>query len=210
MGQRGAGIDSRTRILDVAEEMFREFGFHAVSLIDVARAVGMRKPSLYHHFPGGKEELFLAVQNRMFERVGNDLAEVLNEVTEAIGPDENLLERGLHRASEWFLERPPMFLLSMIHHDMPALDEETRSELIRSSYGVVMRPIVDLVIDAQRRGDARQIEPHSVAGGFLSVFEGTIIASRANLGGDLHEMVRVGVDLLAHGAAASRSTSDDA
>lgn len=59
--------DGRDRILDVAEALFQERGYTAVTMRDIAEAVGMRQASLYYHFPS-KEELFVSVRERMFER----------------------------------------------------------------------------------------------------------------------------------------------
>jgi AcrR family transcriptional regulator len=204
MGNRESQINRRERILDVAEELFRERGLHGVSLIDVALAAGIRKPSLYHHFPAGKEELFLAVQDRMFRRLGGALDGVLRDVRERTGSEQNLLAEGLRAAARWFLERPPLFLLSMMHNDMPGLGEEQRTELERSSYGVIMRPIVELSRDAQARGDVRDIDPHMIAGSFLSMLEGNTIASRAGLGAPLTAMMDASIDLLLHGACPNK------
>ncbi len=41
---------SRKRLLDVSARLFRELGFHATSMRDIARAAGMRPASIYHHF----------------------------------------------------------------------------------------------------------------------------------------------------------------
>jgi AcrR family transcriptional regulator len=123
----------RDGILDAAEDLFREKGYTSVTLADVARAVGIRKPSLYYHFPDGKEQLFVAVQERMFRRMGDQLAEAID----AAEPD---LRQQLSDAAEWFFSRPPLFLLMMIHHDMPALADHNRRSLTEASYGVIMQP----------------------------------------------------------------------
>ena len=46
----------KEEILDVAAAMFAEHGFDAVSLTDIADAVGLSKATLYHYFPR-KEEI---------------------------------------------------------------------------------------------------------------------------------------------------------
>ena len=43
--------DTRVRILEAAARMFVERGFEATSIRDIAAAVGISNPSLYHHFP---------------------------------------------------------------------------------------------------------------------------------------------------------------
>lgn len=186
--------DGRERILDEAEHLFREHGYQAVSLNDVARTVGIRKPSIYHHFAGGKEELFVAVQTRMFERLGDDLSRILDV------PDRTLHEQ-LAIATRWFLSHPPMFLLTMIHHDMPALSPEHRTLLTERSYGVVMAPLVRVVGDAIERGEARPIDPHVCAGAYLAVLEGNIIAARSEFGPEaIATMMEQSIDLILRGA----------
>lgn len=184
-----AGYD---RILDAAEDLFRERGFQAVTLTDVAREVGIRKPSLYYHFPEGKEQLFVAVQSRMFQRIGDQL----QQVVDAAPPT---LEDRLSHAAHWFFQRPPLFLLAMIHHDMPALREENRTALTEMSYGVIMRPLVDAAQAAIDSGEIRPVSPHVVAGGFISLLEGTTIAARAGFGHDVEAMMAASLDMVLNG-----------
>lgn len=186
--------DRKTNLLDAAERLFREHGFNDVSLGRLAREVGIRKPTIYHHFPGGKEDLFVAVQVRMFERVGGELNAILEDATSDLSDQ-------LHAAARWFLSQPPMFMLSMIHNDMDDLSPEGRATLARASYGLIMGPLIAAVARAQKTGAARMIDPHTVAGAFLAVLESNTIAHRAGYGsGDLEGMVAGSVDLLLLGA----------
>jgi AcrR family transcriptional regulator len=49
--------DSRDRMVRAAVELFRERGYAATSFGDVLARSGAPRGSIYHHFPGGKEEL---------------------------------------------------------------------------------------------------------------------------------------------------------
>ena len=40
----------RAQLLDAAARLFRERGFHATSMRDIAKAVGMLSGSIYYHF----------------------------------------------------------------------------------------------------------------------------------------------------------------
>lgn len=51
--------DRRAEILALATEAFITHGYAGTSMADLARAAGMQKASLYHHFPS-KEALFIA------------------------------------------------------------------------------------------------------------------------------------------------------
>jgi AcrR family transcriptional regulator len=59
----GEGASRIDQILDEAALLFRDKGFSATSMSDLARKVGVSKPALYHHF-ASKEELFVAVATR--------------------------------------------------------------------------------------------------------------------------------------------------
>ena len=52
--------DTRQRILDNALELFSARGYDSVSVGDIAKAVGIKAPSLYNHFPC-KQAIFDAI-----------------------------------------------------------------------------------------------------------------------------------------------------
>ncbi len=58
----------RAQLLDAAARLFRERGFHATSMRDIASAVGMLSGSIYYHFDS-KEEMLLAVYQEGKRRV---------------------------------------------------------------------------------------------------------------------------------------------
>jgi AcrR family transcriptional regulator len=48
---RSEGLPTRERILLEASNLFARRGYHGTSTREIARAVGVRQPSLFHHFP---------------------------------------------------------------------------------------------------------------------------------------------------------------
>ncbi len=52
---------TRQRALEVALALFSRRGYDGVSLGDIAGELGIKPPSLYKHFPGGKGELYEAL-----------------------------------------------------------------------------------------------------------------------------------------------------
>ncbi|HZG92917.1 MAG TPA: TetR/AcrR family transcriptional regulator [Pseudonocardia sp.] len=52
---------TRTALLEVSRRLFADQGYAAVGLAEIVRAAGVTKGALYHHFPGGKADLFRAV-----------------------------------------------------------------------------------------------------------------------------------------------------
>lgn len=54
-------VTERADVLPVLAELFREHGFDGASLSLIGERTGLGKGSLYHFFPGGKEEMATAV-----------------------------------------------------------------------------------------------------------------------------------------------------
>ena len=50
-------LDTRTRMIVSATELFREHGYSGTGFRDVVEHSGAPRGSIYHHFPGGKAEL---------------------------------------------------------------------------------------------------------------------------------------------------------
>lgn len=48
---------TRTEVLDRIMESFRKHGYDGASLATISERTGLGKSSLYHHFPGGKEQM---------------------------------------------------------------------------------------------------------------------------------------------------------
>ncbi len=62
------GRDTKDRIVTESFTLFAERGYHAVSVRDIAAAVGIKDASLYNHFPS-KQAIFTAVLEGQLERM---------------------------------------------------------------------------------------------------------------------------------------------
>ncbi len=52
---------TREKILAKARTVFARYGFKKASLADIVRDLGVTKTAIYHHFPGGKNEIIESV-----------------------------------------------------------------------------------------------------------------------------------------------------
>jgi AcrR family transcriptional regulator len=64
--------DTRTAVLDAAEELFTDPGFAHTAVDQVAARAGVTKGAVYHHF-ADKSQLFRAVVERLLRQVGERL-----------------------------------------------------------------------------------------------------------------------------------------
>jgi AcrR family transcriptional regulator len=71
--------DTKTRILDAAEQLFMEHGFEATSLRQLTSAAGVNLAAVNYHF-GTKEELFQAVLTRRLDPMNQERIELLDKV----------------------------------------------------------------------------------------------------------------------------------
>ncbi|GAB1542826.1 hypothetical protein NUACC21_55000 [Scytonema sp. NUACC21] len=161
----GKQTDGRDRILDTAESLFRDRGYTAVTMRDIAKAVGMRQASLYYHFPS-KEELFVSVRERMFERHQVGLENALGRAGEE-------LRSQLLAVVDWFLYQPPIKFHSMMQVDMPSLSEEAKERLSQAVRRSIFEPIGKPLIAAQANHQIRDVQPQLLVGFLLSLLEST-------------------------------------
>lgn len=194
------GKTGRDGIVTAAERLFREFGYKPVSLAHIAEAAGIRKPSVYHHFPGGKEQLYVEVQLAVLHRIGGRVLAAREDAPDTLTEQ---LSAVLHA----MIAEEPLHLLSMMHHDMPEMNEEHRRALSDASYTAVIAPIVAIVERGIAAGEARPLNAHAVAGSIVAMVEGNAVAFAAGYGGtDLMTMTNHSLDLVLHGLVVSDSS----
>ncbi|MEU7813526.1 TetR/AcrR family transcriptional regulator [Pseudonocardia sp. NPDC049154] len=75
------GAATRARIVEGAAAEIRERGAADTTLDDVLARTRTSKSQLFHYFPGGREDLLLAVARREADRVLEDQQPMLGELT---------------------------------------------------------------------------------------------------------------------------------
>jgi AcrR family transcriptional regulator len=149
-----SGVGTKELIIEVARRRFAESGFGGTSLTEIADEVGIRRPSLLHHFPS-KEALYQDV-------LRTDLADWETLVSDAVADPVggwSQVERVVRAAFTFFEEHPEF--VRLIRRE--ALDG---GPMLSEQLKVVLRPMFDrgvLFLQAQmdagrlRRYDARQL-----------------------------------------------------
>lgn len=60
-------------------DLFRQYGYDGVSLSKISQVTGLGKASLYHHFPGGKDDMVETVLTALSQWLDATVLEMLGE-----------------------------------------------------------------------------------------------------------------------------------
>ena len=162
--------DSRDEILKAAMHLFANRGFHETSMSEVAREAHVSKALIFWHFKT-KEELFVAVLNRLLEPYFIDFAEeagVLDERAQIKKLVEFYLDFVRDNASS------VRFFLAQMLHDQRF--SEGLNEQVLKIYSGYRGMLVELIARAQQKGlCALRFTPAAAAGFLLSALNGILI-----------------------------------
>ncbi len=153
MAQRcGADEPSSKRalsILEVAERLFSETGFDAVSINDIARGAGVSKANVFHHF-GSKEGLYMTVLKHACRRS----AQALDAPAEDLAaPPEQRLRGFFVRHLEALFAHP--LATRLMQRELLEHGSQRGRRLAEEVFAEDFSRLVDLVRAGQRQGALR-------------------------------------------------------
>lgn len=131
-------------IFEAATRIFREKGYHATSMQDIAEAVGLLKGSLYHHI-SSKHELLLEI----FEAGMQEATREIEEIAHADLPPADKLRLAVTRHIELItgnLDQATVFVM-----EARAMELEQRQRVVaqRDYFDRLFRRIIQEGIDAE-------------------------------------------------------------
>jgi TetR/AcrR family transcriptional repressor of nem operon len=171
--------DTRTRILDVAEELIQRVGLNAMSYKDISDAVGIRKASIHHHFPK-KENLVDEWLKRCHVSYGDNYRRIVEGGGDAV---EKL--RRLAGGFEEGLQKQQLCFVGMIGSDLNTLQSTSCrifEETVRNTVGIFSIAFQQGMEEGtlECRGTAED-----AAFAFFSFLVGAQIAARAHGGTEM-------------------------
>lgn len=198
------GRDTRERVLDTAQRLFRQKGYQGVSIRELAQAVGLREASLYYYAPRGKEQIYVDVMTRELEQHRAGLATALQAAPSELRPQ-------LLAAAHWFMTNAPPPIFRLFETDVQFLSNENAERLLSLSYDCLYAPVAVAFRNALIRGEIRSMDPILLTSAFLSIMAGIRHTQQAKLyiGSDTDTSNHI-VDILMHGLLLTENAGDDA
>lgn len=183
--------DPKLRIERAAAELLSRDGYNGMGLKALSKATELPCGSIYHHFPGGKEEIAAVTIVGTAVAIGELLtATLVDGVTEAavramFGFMADRLE-----ASEW---------VAGCVVGTPALDDSSPTPAVREACATGFAFLIDPIVDALRREEMPADVAEGLATTLIAAYEGaTALArvqrSRAPLDATADAMIRLVAD----------------
>jgi TetR/AcrR family transcriptional regulator, lmrAB and yxaGH operons repressor len=134
-------------------QLFRHYGYDGATLTRISEATGLGKASLYHHFPGGKDEMVQAVINYLDQWLAKNVLPSLNGDDTAV----EKLQRMCDRLSELYeAGQQPCMSATLLLGSARDLFHDLVQARYRSWINAVAQVLVDAGLDgatAQQRGE---------------------------------------------------------
>lgn len=137
-------------LLEAATRLFRERGFHATSMQDLAEALGMNRGSLYHYIDSKDDLLWTIVSDALARLESSAGAELTAEA-----PGAARLRRAIRAHLRTAADEPDP--LSLLQVEVRSLTPARREELLdrRDAYEALWRRAV---ADAIEEGEFRAVD----------------------------------------------------
>jgi len=161
------------RVVDAAECLIQQHGYNGFSYEDVARQVGIKKPSIHHHF-STKAELAAMVARRYTQRFREQLHGI--EERHAIAPARLKAYAALFEQT--FADEKRLCVCGMLGAEADSLPDEVTSEVTRF-FKANLDWLTAVVAEGQQASLIRP-KPSSaaIAETFLCALEGAMVVGR--------------------------------
>ena len=192
---------SRQQILEAAAHIFRQKGFHATSMQDIADAVNLQKASLYHHIDS-KQEILLALLDQALDL----LIEDLEAIVEADSPPPDKLEAAIHSYVKKMAEHADLASVLLLEYRSLVAENQRKHIDRRDRFEGLWRQILR---EGMENGDFRDLDPAVTGFALLGVQNWLITWYRPDGELDPSQLADHFHDLFYRGLAAEGNNRDD-
>lgn len=188
-------------IFDAAASLFKQKGFHATSMRDIAAAVGMQKGSLYYHI-SGKEDLLFRISQEAISAITDQLEDI---VVAPLTPSDKL-RAAVENHVKTLCDK--LDLMSVFLKESNTLTDDQQDQILayRRRYEALFRGILQEGIDA---GEFRAVDVNAVTHGLLGMLNWMHHWYRPSGRLSPEEIAGVFTDFALHGIATDSSFVDN-
>ncbi len=153
------GVETRQRLLEAAEQVFAELGYHDASIVKITEAAGVGQGTFYLYF-ASKQEVFDELVRDLNRRIRHAMTESATRATTRL--EAEML--GFRGYFDFAQQHPGLYkIIRQAAFVSP--------EIFRWHYDRVSEGYVAALREAMARGEAGQIEPEVVAWSLMAVGE---------------------------------------
>ena len=178
-------------IVDTSATVFAQQGYHATGIVELCEANGLGKGAFYHYI-GSKEELLVAIHDRVMDEVllGAE------RVAEAGGTASEQLARLGEELLDVIFRYPDHVWVFL--HEFPALTGERaeRFRVRRQAYEQQVEGVLQAGIDSR---EFRDLDPKLTALAWLGMHNYTYLWLKVNGRLSAHDVARPFADIFLHG-----------
>lgn len=168
--QRGRPMKARPRILQTARKLFLQHGLD-VSLDTIAAEAGTTRPTLYSHFPGGKDALLLET----FEYLNDKMQPPLRQLLQESQQDLPVLLRGFASVVQQHFYAPENIHFQRLLIQVLVQKPELYVTLEQRPSGRVLQALSEILAQKQAEGLLTISDPELQATAFLGAIMGYLL-----------------------------------
>lgn len=193
------GEETRTRILDVAQEAFARYGYDATGVAEICRRAGVTKGGFYHHFPS-KQDVFLEMLQRWLEGLDQQL-EAMRSDDETVPQELQAMTAMVPAVFQDAGGRLSLFLEFLIKAGRsPAVWQATVAPF-RKYHAF----FAEMIGDGVREGSLRDVEPELASHLLLAFAVGLLAIGLLDpYGADWGQVAQEGIGILLAGMGSER------
>lgn len=163
--------NKRIKLLEATGDLIECQGYHATGLNQIIKESGAPKGSLYHHFPGGKEDLVAHAVNEIHQTMVTRSTAKLAELEDAGDAIAGLVLQIAHygEQSNW-MKGPPLTAVT--------LETATTSDLINEACQNAYHALEEVIANRLRQSNLLEEDVLTLATLTVSLLEGSSILAR--------------------------------
>jgi len=169
--------DTKTQILDVAQDLIQRRGVNGMSFKDISESIGIQRASIHHHFET-KEKLLEALMTRYTHEYGNAIEEIVASDSSA----KNKLTRYMKLFLKTAEADPPekACMCGMLAAEIDSIGKDAAKLVV--DYSELCVKQVSKILDQGKKDGEFQFngDPKVMARMIFSFLEGGLIFVRAN------------------------------